>query len=226
MKYLALLSVLYIYTSNQYFLSMRERAKKRMQAMGIVNPRVLKAFSEVPREFFVPDRYKKLTYSDTPLPIGYGQTITDPYFVLLMTQKLDPQPNDVFLEIGTGSGYQASILSRIVKKVYTIEIVPQLAKQATERFKALNYTNIVNKQGDGYFGWKEYAPFDKIIVTCAIDHIPPYLLAQLKVGGMMCIPVGNPFKRQNLLLVKKISKTKIITENIANCRFVPFTGNH
>jgi protein-L-isoaspartate(D-aspartate) O-methyltransferase len=185
---------------------------------------VLDAVSRVPRDFFVPAEKQKQTYDEVNIPIGYGQTLTNMWFVAHMTNLLDLKPTDKVLEIGSGSGYQASVLYQVTKEVYSIEIVEQLAKKAAERWKNLGYTNIKGKAADGYFGWQEYAPFDKIVVTCAADHIPTFLLQQLKPNGTMVIPVGNPFDRQTLLVVKKNAEGRITTERLNSCKFVPFTG--
>lgn len=185
---------------------------------------VIAAVSRVPRDFFVPADKKKQTYEEVNIPIGYGQTLTNMWFVAHMTNLLDLKPTDKVLEIGSGSGYQASILYQVTKDVFSIEIVEPLAKKAAERWKELGYTNIKGKAADGYFGWQENAPFDKIVVTCAADHIPTFLLQQLKPNGIMVIPVGNPFDRQTLLVVKKNAEGKITTERLNNCKFVPFTG--
>ncbi len=188
------------------------------------NENVLSAFSAVPREFFVPADKQDQTYRDINVPIGYGQTITKAWFVAYMTNKLDVQPTDKVLEIGSGSGYQASILYQLTKKVYSIEIVEPLANQAAKRWTEMGYSGIKGKAADGYFGWAEHAPFDKIVVTCAADHVPTYLLQQLKNGGTMVIPVGNPFDHQTLLLIKKKEDGKITTERLYSVKFVPFTG--
>jgi protein-L-isoaspartate(D-aspartate) O-methyltransferase len=185
---------------------------------------VINAVSKVPRDFFVPADKRKQTYDEVNIPIGYGQTITNMWFVAHMTNLLDLKPTDKVLEIGSGSGYQASVLYQVTKDVYSIEIVEPLSKQAVERWKTLGYTNIKGKAGDGYFGWQENAPFDKIVVTCGADHIPTYLLQQLKPNGIMVIPVGNPFDRQTLLVIRKKEDGKITTERLNNCKFVPFTG--
>ena len=231
----SLIVLLFIFTAVFAYKSSEEYIRQRMNMINsiqhwrtpIKDPAVIHALKVVPREYYAPPHLRYLAYRPTVIPIGYGQTLTDMYFVALMTQILEVKPTDKCLEIGTGSGYQASILSQITKKtVYSIEIVPQLSKQATKRIQELGY-NVKTKIGDGYFGWKEYAPFDKIIVTCAIDHIPPPLLQQLNKGGIMVIPVGNPFARQKLLKVTKDRKGRIRTENVLRYRdvkFVPFTG--
>lgn len=162
---------------------------------------VIRAMGTVPRHEFVPTLNRMKAYADRPLPIGYGQTISQPYIVAIMTELLDLTPAARVLEIGTGSGYQAAILGEIVKEVYTIEVVEPLADEATERLRRLGYRNIRVKKGDGYYGWKEFAPFDAIIVTAAAGHVPPPLLRQLKPGGRMIIPVGSSFFIQQLVLV-------------------------
>jgi len=205
-----------------------ERANMvKFQLMGrdITDKDVLAAMERVPRHEFVPEEYRSQAYADHPLPIGYGQTISQPYIVALMTQLLELRPTDKVLEIGTGSGYQAAILAELCKEVYTVEIIKELAEQAEKRLKRLGYTNVHVKHGDGYYGWEEHAPFDAIIVTAAPDHIPPPLIAQLKDGGRMVIPVGPPGGYQTLWLVKKEGE-KIITRNITGVIFVPLTGGH
>jgi protein-L-isoaspartate(D-aspartate) O-methyltransferase len=185
---------------------------------------VLGAVAKVPRDFYVPENLRTRTYEEASLPIGYGQTITNMWFVTYMTDLIDLKPTDKVLEIGTGSGYQASILYQITKDVYSIEIVESLSKKAVERWKEMGFTGIKGKAADGYFGWPENGPFDKIIVTCAADHVPTYLLQQLKPNGIMVIPVGNPFDRQTLLLIRKKEDGKIVTQRLNSCKFVPFTG--
>jgi len=195
---------------------------QQIAARGIEDERVLQAMRDVPRHLFVPKGRRGSAYGDFPLPIGYGQTISQPYIVALMTELLEPEKDDVALEVGTGSGYQAAVLSRIVKEVYTVEIIPPLGKAAEKRLKEVAYENIKVKIGDGYYGWEEYALFDCIIVTAASDHIPPPLIRQLKRGGKMAIPVGGPFQVQNLMLVEKSGEGEIQTRNILPVRFVPF----
>ncbi|MGB4568668.1 MAG: protein-L-isoaspartate(D-aspartate) O-methyltransferase, partial [Dysgonamonadaceae bacterium] len=188
----------------------------------ITDKKTLKAMEAVPRHLFVPEEYQNRAYEDGPLPMGYGQTISQPYIVAYMTELLNVGPDDVVLEIGTGSGYQAAVLSRIVKKVYTVEIIEELGLAAKERLKALNYDNVEVKIGDGYYGWEEHAPYDGIIVTAASEYIPPPLIQQLKDKGRMIIPVGSPFSVQNLMLVEK-SGDKIKTKSLIPVRFVPLT---
>ncbi|WP_129595520.1 protein-L-isoaspartate(D-aspartate) O-methyltransferase [Seramator thermalis] len=207
---------------NKFEIKRKEMVNKQIQARGIADKNTLKALEVVPRHLFVPEEYLDQAYDDGPLPIGYGQTISQPYIVAYMTELLNVGPDDVVLEIGTGSGYQAAILSRIVKKVYTVEIVEELGLAAKERLKALNYDNVEVKIGDGYYGWEEHAPYSGIIVTSASEYIPPPLIKQLKDKGRMIIPVGSPFSVQNLMLVEK-SGDKIRTKSLIPVRFVPLT---
>jgi len=188
---------------------------------GVKDKSVLDAMSAVPRHLFVPDLYRSISYSDRPLPIGFGQTISQPYIVALMTEYLKLDKDDKVLEVGTGSGYQAAILSQITDSVYTIEIVEKLYKRTDDMLKTSGYEKIYTKCADGYFGWEEFAPFDAIIITCASEFVPPPLIAQLKIGGRMCIPVGPLFCIQNLLLITKKSETEIETKVITSVRFVP-----
>ena len=178
------------------------------------------------RHRFVPGDLQSQAYENRPLPIGYGQTISQPYIVALMTDLLELEAGDVVLEIGTGSGYQAAILSRLVRQVYSIEIIPELAKSSSERLGRLGFDNVEVQNKDGYYGWQEHAPFDAIIVTAAISHIPPPLVRQLKPGGVLIIPVGPVFQVQQLSLVKKDLEGELITRQILPVRFVPFTGEH
>ncbi len=190
---------------------------------GIEDRAVIRSMLSVPREEFIPAKYKKQAYRNNPLPIGYGQTISQPYIVALMTELLAVGKDDTVLEIGTGSGYQAAVLAEIVKSVYTVEIIPPLGKSARARLERLGYKNVHVKIGDGYFGWEEAAPFDAIIVTAAADHIPPPLLKQLKNTGRMCIPVGQPYFPQVLKLVEKDVDGNITVRDILPVMFVPFT---
>ena len=175
---------------------------------------------EVPRHRFVPPNQEPYAYHDEPLPIGYGQTISQPYIVALMTELVRPQSGDRALEIGTGSGYQAAVLSRLVSKVYTIEIVEPLARTAERRLKDLGYTNVTVRAGDGYAGWPEVAPFDVIIVTAAPDHVPP-LVAELKPGGRLVVPVGPPWEAQELRLLEKDASGAVRTRVVLPVAFVP-----
>jgi protein-L-isoaspartate(D-aspartate) O-methyltransferase len=174
----------------------------------------------------MPAEMRASAYENRPLPIGYGQTISQPYIVALMTDLLQPRPDHKVLEIGTGSGYQAAVLSGLVKEVYSIEIIEQLGDTATQVMKDLGYDNVSTRIADGYDGWPEHAPFDSIIVTAAISHIPPPLVRQLKNGGTMVIPVGTRFQTQQLTLVKKGHTGAITTQQILPVIFVPFTGGH
>lgn len=185
----------------------------------IKNSRVLEAMGTVPRHEFVPEAERNFAYWDGPLPIGYGQTISQPYVVAFMTEQIDPKPTDRVLEIGTGSGYQAAVLSRLVAEVYTIEIIEPLAKRAEADLKRLGYNNVQVLAGDGYQGWPAHAPFDAIIVTCAPDQIPQPLVEQLRDGGRMIIPVG-PLENQQLYLLRKHG-TKVEQQAILPVRFVP-----
>ena len=187
-----------------------------------LNPMVMKVMGKVPRHQFVPSSLQSSAYQNRPLPIGYGQTISQPYIVALMTDLLGVGPGAKVLEVGTGSGYQAAVLSELVQEVYTIEIIPQLGESAKVRLKKLGYQNVQTKVGDGYYGWKEHAPFDGIVVTAASNHIPPSLLQQLKPGGKMVIPIGSPFATQQLLLVEKDEKGVLKNRQILPVRFVPF----
>ena len=191
-----------------------------------ISERILEVLGEVPRHEFVPRESWAEAYANHPLPIGYGQTISQPYIVALMTDLVDPERTDVVLEIGTGSGYQAAVLAKLVDKVYSIEIIEPLAEQAAARLARLGYGNITTKLGDGYYGWEEQAPFDAIVVTAAASHVPPPLIEQLKPGGRMVIPVGGRFLVQYLLLVEKTEAGEIVTRQITAVRFVPLTGEH
>ena len=195
--------------------------KTQIQDRGISNIAVLNAMRKVPRHLFVPGEYEDEAYNDYPLPIGYGQTISQPYIVAYMTDVLKPGSKMKALEIGTGSGYQAAVLAEIVEKVYTIEIVPELVKESTERLKKLGYNNIICKYGDGYRGWPEYAPFDLIIVTAAAVKIPEPLIDQLAENGRLVIPIGAPSAVQELQMVTK-KKGKTETKRLTYVRFVPF----
>jgi len=188
----------------------------------IKSERVLKAMGQVRRHEFVPEELRSRAYDDRPLPIGHGQTISQPYIVAFMTEKLDPQPGDRVLEIGTGSGYQAAVLAELVKEVYSIEIVKPLAERAKATLEKQGCDKVTVRAGDGYQGWKEKAPFDAVIVTCAPDHIPRPLVEQLKEGGKMIIPVGAQGDLQQLHLLRKVNG-KIKREAILPVRFVPMT---
>ena len=188
-----------------------------------LNEEVMRSLGTVGRHEFVPARQKPFAYENRPLPIGHGQTISQPYIVALMTDLIEPGRDDVVLEIGTGSGYQAAILAKLVKHVYSIEIIEALADEATARLGRLGYNNVTTKLGDGYYGWEEHAPFDAIVVTAAASHVPPSLVQQLRPGGRMVIPVGGRFMIQQLLLLEKTDDDEVITRQISAVRFVPLT---
>ncbi len=192
---------------------------------GISEP-VLDVMGGIPRHAFVPEDQRRHAYDNRPLPIGYGQTISQPYIVALMTDLLDLDGQGTALEIGTGSGYQAAVLARLTRETYTIEIVPQLAQSAADRLDRLGFGNVMVQEGDGYYGWEEHAPFDAIVVTAAASHIPPPLIRQLKPGGKMVIPVGAAFFVQELMLVEKTADGQIRTRHLLPVRFVPLTGGH
>lgn len=191
-----------------------------------LDSRVIRAMQDVPRHEFVPDRYDDDAYLNRPLPIGHGQTISQPYIVALMTDLIGARSYDRILEIGTGSGYQAAILAELAAEVYSIEIVEPLAEQAKERLQRLDYKNIQVRFGDGYHGWPEQAPFDAIVVTAATSHIPPPLVQQLKPGGRLIIPVGSRFMVQQLILLEKDPHGNVSTRQMLPVRFVPLTGDH
>jgi protein-L-isoaspartate(D-aspartate) O-methyltransferase len=188
---------------------------------GIKDTATLQAMRTVPRHLFVPTSLAGGAYQDQPLPIGYGQTISQPFIVAYMTELIRPKAGQKVLEIGTGSGYQAAVLAEIVTQVYTIEIVPELGQTAREHLQQQGYRNVQVRVADGYHGWPEQAPFDAIVVTAAADYIPPPLIRQLKDGGRMIIPVGSPFLVQTLMLVEK-ENGRIKTTSLAPVRFVPF----
>ena len=209
-------------TTESLYADLRNRmVEEQIVARGIKDERVIRAMKKVPRHYFIPVKNRAYAYNDEPVPIGYEQTISQPYIVALMTECLGIKGNGKVLEIGTGSGYQAAILAEIAKEVYTVEIIEPLGRLAKMRLDDIGYKNIKVKIGDGYRGWKEYAPFDCIIVTAAPSEIPQTLIEQLKVGGKMVIPVGKWF--QELILVEKLDKG-IKKSTIAPVRFVPMTG--
>ena len=234
---LTILSLLFVTSAaaDQHFAAAREEMVRTIQALaktvplpsasGEINPSVLNAMQEVPRHELVPKDVRNAAYENRPLPIGHGQTISQPYIVALMTSLAKPAKNHVVLEVGTGSGYQAAVLSRLVAQVYSIELVETLTRHAAERLKALGYDNVTVRQGDGYQGWAEHAPFDGIVVTAAASHIPPALIEQLKPGGRMVIPVGERFSMQNLMLVDKDPNGRAHTSRaVLPVRFVPLVG--
>lgn len=193
---------------------------------GTLDGRVLDALRKVPRHEFVPLDERAYAYENRPLPIGYGQTISQPFIVAIMTDLLKPKKTDRVLEVGTGSGYQAAILAELVDSVYTIEIVEALGRQAENNLKWTNYNTVHTRIGDGYYGWETAAPFDGIMVTAVASHIPPPLIKQLKPGGRMVLPVGGQFMMQYLTLVNKDLDNKITTQQLLPVRFVPLTGQH
>ncbi|MCM4161333.1 protein-L-isoaspartate(D-aspartate) O-methyltransferase [Antarcticibacterium flavum] len=206
------------------FQQQREQmVKRQLEARGIKDQATLDAMRKVERHKLVPEDMKKNAYRDGPLPIGGGQTISQPFMVAFMTEAIMPKPDMKVLEIGTGSGYQAAVLAEIVDEVYTIEIVEELARRVQGDLKDMGYNNIHFKVGDGYHGWEEHAPFDAIIVTAAPEEIPPRLVEQLKEGGRMVIPVGARGTVQNLQLIEKRANGKIRTRELMPVRFVPFT---
>ena len=193
--------------------------KNQLERRGIQDEGVLQVMRETPRHLFISGNLKDVAYQDRPLPIGEGQTISQPYIVALMTELLELNGNERILEIGTGSGYQAAILSPLVKEVYSIEIIKSLAEKATQKLIEMHYHNVTVKWGDGYQGWIEHAPFDAIIVTAAPDQVPQILIDQMKIGGKLVLPVGTYF--QKLKLITKLRDGKIEEENVTSVRFVP-----
>ena len=191
-----------------------------------LDEKVIQALKKVPRHEFVPRYMQQAAYENRALPIGHGQTISQPYIVAIMTNLLKLGENDKVLEIGTGSGYQIAVLAELVKKAYRIAIIEPLGLEAKERLQRLGYDNIELKIGDGYYGWEEHAPFDAIIVTAAASHIPPPLIKQLKPGGRMLVPVGSRFTVQELLLVEKSETGEVSTRQLLPVAFVPLTGKH
>jgi protein-L-isoaspartate(D-aspartate) O-methyltransferase len=194
--------------------------REQIEARGIRDPLVLAAMRRVPRHLFVDRRLWDLAYADRPLPIGHGQTISQPYIVALMTERARVRRGDRVLEIGTGSGYQAAILAELTDQVYTIEIIEPLARQAHQRLRTLGYERVHTRVGDGYFGWPEAAPFDAILVTAAPDHVPPPLVQQLKDGGRLVVPVGPPGLVQTLWLITK-QGDRLVQDNLGPVLFVP-----
>lgn len=191
-----------------------------------ISERTMAILADVPRHLFVPKDLQNKAYENRPLPIGYGQTISQPYIVAVMTDVLEIRPGHKVLELGTGSGYQAAVLGRLGARVFTIEIIPDLAESAAARLREMEYKTVSVRTGDGYYGWPEDAPFDRIIVTASASHIPPPLIAQLAAGGRMVIPVGGPFAVQELLLVEKGKDSTLSTRSLLPVQFVPLTGPH
>lgn len=206
------------------FKRLRENmVSKQIENRGIEDPAVLEAMRKTPRHVFVPESSRDQAYDDRPLPIGEGQTISQPYVVALMTRSLDLSSNDKVLEIGTGSGYQAAVLAELTDSVYTVEIKKKLHVSASGNLRKAGCEKVSTRLGDGYFGWEDAAPFDAIMITASVDHIPPPLLAQLKEGGKLILPLGNPFGYQHLTLVTK-SGDDYKVEQITGVLFVPMTG--
>jgi protein-L-isoaspartate(D-aspartate) O-methyltransferase len=202
-------------------------AKQASIALGrdSIAPEILKVVGNVPRHEFVPDGLRGDAYADRPLPIGYGQTISQPFIVAVMTDLLRVRPDDVVLEVGTGSGYQAAVLAHLARRVHTIEIVPALAESAAARLQRLGYDNVETRLGDGYYGWEAAAPFDGIMVTAAASQIPPPLIQQLKRGGRMVIPLGAPFALQRLVLVERNADDgRVTAQQLLPVAFVPLTS--
>lgn len=202
--------------------SLAEQARAR----GVRNERVLAAIAAVPRENFMPENNREFACTDEAFPIGEGQTISQPTLVARMTELLDPEPEDAVLEVGAGSGYQAALLSKLVRRVFAVEIRPGLAQAAAERLARHGFDNVTVKVGDGYDGWREGGPYDGIIISCAADQVPEPLIEQLKEGGRMVLPLGNPFWGQRLTLLRKSAGGKLQSEQFMSVKFVPLTGPH
>ena len=220
---LLIFSMTFIGVKSQNYDRLRENmVQQQIINRGIEHQPTIDAMMNVERHLFVPRGQQRRAYNDGPMPIGYGQTISQPFIVAYMTELVNPGPGDRVLEVGAGSGYQAAVLAEIVEQVYTIEIIPELGNHARQVLQDLNYDNAKVIIGDGYYGLKEHAPFDAIVVTAAAEYIPPPLIAQLKDGGRMVIPVGSPFMTQTLMLIEKKGE-EIRTTNLLPVRFVPFT---
>jgi protein-L-isoaspartate(D-aspartate) O-methyltransferase len=196
---------------------------QELKRLGIRNQKVLDSMGRVQRHEFIPEKYKTRAYKDISIPLGDIQTVSQPYMVALMTEAMRPKAGQKVLEIGTASGYQAAVLAEIVDEVYTIEIVSELAKTADERLKRLGYTNAHVKDGDGFFGWPEAAPFDSIIITCTADRVPPKLAEQLKEGGRIVMPLGEEFSRQTLMVITKVGG-RLVSRPLVEVEFVPMVG--
>jgi len=213
----------FVFAEESYGQKRQAMIENHIKGRGIKDRRVLDIMGKIPRHLFVDEHVRDRAYGDHPLPIGEGQTISQPYVVALMTEALQLKPTDRVLEIGTGSGYQAAVLAGIVKEVYTIEIRKSLAAQAEKRLKDLGYTNVKVKYADGYFGWEEFAPFDAIIITASANHIPPPLIRQLKEGGMLILPLGSTVYYQTLTLATK-RKGDLDVQQMGAVAFVPMIG--
>ena len=212
-------------TADPYSEVRKKMVRDTMRLRDIADEKVLAVMEKVPRHEFVPEEYLNQAYEDHPLPIGYGQTISQPYIVALMTQLLKLKHGEKVLEIGTGSGYQAAVLAELTDKVYTVEIIQELAEESEEKLKRLGYANVKVKQADGYYGWEEHAPYDAIIVTCAPDHVPQPLVEQLADGGRLIIPVGPPGSYQTLWQITR-QGDEVVSKNVTGVIFVPLTGGH
>jgi protein-L-isoaspartate(D-aspartate) O-methyltransferase len=218
-------AILLVFGAEDPFAARRESmVREQIESRGVHNPEVLRALRSTPRHLFVPETWRNEAYADHALPIGGGQTISQPYIVGLMTELLEPGRRDCVLEIGTGSGYQAAVLSALVTHVYTIEIVVELAQSARKRLAALGYTNVTVRQGDGYLGWPEHAPFDRILLTAAPPELPPALFSQLKPGGRLVAPVGAGPSAQTLTVVDKGADGTIRQRAVAPVKFVPMVS--
>jgi protein-L-isoaspartate(D-aspartate) O-methyltransferase len=219
----SLLLIFQVALSQNFSRQRQIMVSSQIKARGISDQNTIKAMGNVPRHLYIPYNQRNSAYEDRPLPIGYGQTISQPYIVAYMTEIIKPKGDQKVLEIGTGSGYQAAVLAEIVDQVYTIEIVRPLGETAKTALLQ-NYNNVSVKIGDGYYGWEEHAPFDAIVVTAAAEYIPPPLIEQLKEGGRMVIPVGSPFRVQQLMLIEK-KNGQISSRSLMPVRFVPFTSS-
>jgi len=210
--------------SSERLAERRDMVEYQIRRRGISSEPVLEAMRAVPRHWFTPGGISRNAYEDRPLPVGEGQTISQPYIVALMTESLEVEEGDKVLEIGTGSGYQAAVLNELTPHVFSVEIIGALAERAAATFQQRGYDSIAVRHADGYFGWEEHAPFDAIIVTCAASHVPPTLIRQLRPGGRMCVPVGGPFATQRLLLITKKEDGTTTSRNLSAVAFVPMTG--
>ena len=212
-------------TDDPYLPKRSSMVRDQLEREGISDPRVLAAMRDVPRHLFVPPEYRRRAYEPYPLPIGEGQTISQPYIVGFMTQILRLKETDRVLEVGTGSGYQAAVAAKLAAEVYSVEIFESLADRSRRTLSDLGFRNVVVRQGDGYYGWEEKAPFDAIIVTCAGGHVPPPLLRQLREGGRMIMPVGGPFMTQNLVFIEKDARGSVTHRNVLPVAFVRLIGH-
>ncbi|HEY8036459.1 MAG TPA: protein-L-isoaspartate(D-aspartate) O-methyltransferase [Methylobacter sp.] len=207
-------------------IEMEVKLTRHLIGKDALSDRVMAAIKEVPRHKFLPADFRFLAYANGPAPIGLGQTISQPYIVALMTDLLNPKPTDTILEIGTGSGYQTAILSKLVKQVYSLEIIEELSTKARRQLKKMGYTNVTVRTGDGHLGWPEHAPFDGIIVTAAAAYIPEALIDQLGAGARLVIPVGVAYSYQELIVIEKDANGEIESRNILGVSFVPLSSGH